>query len=249
MLSKLLSTITLVCMLHATPAVAADWSGFYAGINITSNTVEADWTTTEIREPNGDIFRTTSNPEASLESTETGNGLLAGYNWNIDNWVFGLEASTGSTKHAESIDDRIPGLGSPGSDPNSFVELKIKTDGLVLRARGGYLVTSDLLLYGTLGSTSLEVEITSVCPADFFVCNPADGVQAYRNTGDEYASAIGVGAEYAFNSLRVRAQYSYANFSDSSFTALPEVDGSSFGADAQIDFAAGIVQLGVSYNF
>jgi outer membrane immunogenic protein len=247
-ISKRLSTLALVCMLNASPAMAADWSGFYVGINMSSNTVETDWTTTETRDGDGDVFTPTSDPQASLESTEIGSGFIIGYNWSIgSNWLFGVEGSTGHSNHEDSIDGRIPGLGDPNSDSTSFVEVKTETDGLALRARAGYLLTSDLLLYGTFGKTSLELEITSTCTTDTTVCA---GNEAYRNTGSGNANAIGVGVEYAINNFVLRLQYSDANFSDSnSFTALPNVSGFSLGADAEVDFAVSFVQLGLCYDF
>jgi opacity protein-like surface antigen len=233
-------------MLHATPALAADWSGLYVGINMSSNTVEMDWTTTETRDDDGDVIIPTSNSQASLESTETGGGILVGYNWNPGPWVFGVDASTGPTEHEDSIDDRIPGLGDSGSDPNSFVDIKTKTDGMALRVRGGYLLTPDLLLYGSFGKSNLDVEITSTCPTDTNVCL---GDEAYRNTGTEYANAFGVGLEYAIDSFVLRFQYSGVDFGSTSFTAMPDVEGFSLGADAQIEYAVNIIQLGVAYDF
>jgi outer membrane immunogenic protein len=255
---KMVTAFSLICVFQASPALAADWSGFYAGIVMNSITVETDWTTLETRDPGGVEIPTTSDPTASLESTETGVGVILGYNWNFGSWVIGVEGSGGRTEHDDTIGDRIPGLGNSSSDPTSSVNVKIQTDGMALRFRGGYLLTPDLLLYGSYGNTDLDFEITSTCPGDTNVCNPSEGDRSFTNPGDANNTAIGVGVEYAINRflsheanrLVVRLQYSAVDFGTSNgFIALPDDSGSSFGADAKTGFEATYTQLGLTYAF
>ena len=89
---KILIGLPLICVFHASSAVAADWSGLYIGVNQATKTVTGDWTTTETRDEFGFQTEPSSDPEAMFESEANGDALRIGLIGNPGNWVFGLEA-------------------------------------------------------------------------------------------------------------------------------------------------------------
>ncbi len=241
--------IAVVGLCNAGAALAADWSGFYAGITLASKTVQSDWTTTEAVDPSGCDCAIMSDPDHTFRGSETGAGPLVGYNWNLGNWIVGVEASTESIEHHYSIDDRIPGLlNDPPFSPSSFVDIGLESEGVNLRLRGGYLANPDLLLYVVAGTAELQADVTSTCPADPNVCNPGEGTHSSSSSKSLSATALGFGLERAVNRFLIRAEYMDADFDDFNFTALPDsID--SFGAEAQLKFKAETISLGVSYEF
>jgi outer membrane immunogenic protein len=248
---KILTAFTLVCAFQAGSAVAADWDGFYIGVNQASRTVTGDWTTTETREPDGTVIEDpTSDTEASLKDEESDRGWRVGYNLNLGNFVLSLEAVQEASELNNSIDDRIPGLGYSDSDPTSFVEVHAENDDTNLRLRAGYLVMQQLLFYVAAGKADLDVEVTSTCPADTNVCNPFLGTQSSSNETSLSGDVTGFGLEYQlFDFLLLRVERLEVDYGDVSFTALPEQAVTSFGADATVAVEADVTQFGVSYQF
>ncbi|HEX5055646.1 MAG TPA: outer membrane beta-barrel protein [Gammaproteobacteria bacterium] len=232
------------------PAYDEPWSGFYAGISIGSRTLKADWTTTEVRDPDGFEADPLSDPQASLEDSKVEPGLYLGYSWNPGNWVFGLEIISQYYKNSASIDDRIPGLGDPDSNPRSYVVVNTEnSDSFDPRVRAGFLPIPQLLLFSTLSRTGLDVEVTAVCPEDGNVCNPfLETPVSHRAATTLDATVIGLGAEYKLDRLQLRLEYLYADYGSFDFTAMQENTLLSFGADAQMDLTTRTLVLGLSYG-
>jgi opacity protein-like surface antigen len=277
--TKLSGALILICMLNtvaaqteATAPVETDsaaaetdsaeteaedyqglWSGFYTGFSLAANTLDADWTTTEVRTPDGVEEGFISDPRDSVGSSETAPGLYLGYNWELGRVVLGVEAYSQFFEHEASIEDRIPGLSHPEADPNSYVVVSAESDdSFGLRLRGGFLVTPELLLYATAGETSLEVSVTSICPVgDVDVCNDllleAPLVSTVSTTIN--TTAFSLGAEYASDGLQLRAEYQYADFGDFDFTAMRENFILNYGADATLSVMSRTIQLGVTLGF
>ncbi len=245
--TRILTVLALLCACSAGGAPAADWSGFYVGINRASTSLDTNWSTTEIRDPiSGDEIEAASNTEESLESDESVTGLRIGYNWSFNRWFAGLEAVAGATEHTSFI-SHIPGLDF--SDDESFVELRAETEDVNLRLRGGYLAMPELLLFVTAGNTKLDVGVTTTCPSDFSVCNPLDEPRSFDNSKNLNGVVIGFGAEYEIDHFLVHLEIVNADFDDFSFTAIPFEPIGSFGADATISSQVKTLQVGASYGF
>lgn len=246
--TKLLTILfPLICAFHAGSAVAADWSGLYIGVNQATKTVTGEWTTTETRDSFGFTTEPSSDPEATLESEESGEGLRIGLNANPGNWVFGFEAVKEQIRHEDSIDDRIPGLGNTSTGPTSSVAFRAESDDVNLRLRGGYLILPQLLFYVTAGRSELDVAVTSTCSESDNVC--ADGTSSYTNERTLSDTAVGLGLEYQLFGFLLRAEYQEVDYGSFSFTALPEQLGSSDGADATMAVKSELMQFGLGYQF
>jgi len=153
------------------PAPVFSWTGFYWGINggygfgkTTANLVPADVLTTASTCVGGPC------PGATSFDVNGGfGGLQAGYNWQFaTTWVAGLEADFQFSS--------LKGTGSSafGLDAATyFAQQKIDEFGTA-RARLGWLLTNNILLYGTGGFAAGRVK-DSVSIAEGNFCSPAAG--------------------------------------------------------------------------
>jgi opacity protein-like surface antigen len=275
--TKLLGALILICMLNSVaaqtetaavetdsaveaeidtadietdPAYAENWYGFYAGAYQVKRTVEAFWTTTHARDPDGlEIPFILSDIDDSFRGSETGNGPIVGYNWTWGSWLAGVEVSGGSTDHVYTI-NRIPGLfdNELPTDERSHVEINMGSSSTNLRLRGGYLANPDLLLFVGAGQEKLDVRATTICPGDINVCAPNLKL-SYPTSHSFSDNALGFGLEYAINSILLRLEYREVDFGYFNFTALPVLDQDSFGADAKLELKSEVTQFSVSYEF
>jgi outer membrane immunogenic protein len=245
---KILMGLPLFCVCYASSAGAADWSGLYIGVNQATKTVTGDWTTTETRDEFGFETQPSSDPEATFESEADGDALRIGLIGNPGNWVFGLEAIEEAMRHEDSVDDRIPGLGDPSSDPSSHVDFRAESEGVNLRLRAGYLAMPQLLFYLTAGQAELAVEVTSTCPNDGEVCDSGE-TESHSNERTLSGTALGLGLEYQLYGFSLRAEYVETDFGEFSFTALPDQFTASAGADATMAVKSELMQVGLSYQF
>ena len=237
-----------------TPSHATDWSGPYAGIALGGRNLEADWTTTQTFAPIGVPipFSPFSAPTASFDSTDFYIGGFGGWNWHMpsSNWVVGIEGRFGYANNDDRV-NRIPGLGNPpfATPPVSFTEVEAEWDGSI-RVRGGFLVTPTVLLYGTGGIAFMEVEETTTCPADTFVCNPAFGTRVFSDSDTMTGWTIGGGIEAMFGGNWIgRIDYSYADYGSFSFVAIPAIPGRTFGANAKLDVETHTITAGIGMKF
>lgn len=122
-------------------------------------------------------------------------GAFAGYNWQSDNFVYGAEADIGYD-------------GVKGS--NNGIKSKAGVDGS-LRARLGYSVSPDILLYGTAGGAakSLKVEDTVTGASD-------------RNTMLGWTAGVGSDIKLTDN-IFGRVEYRYTDFGSKDFSGIGNV--------------------------
>ncbi len=162
-MKRLATAIGLVALI-GTPALTADmavkalsapmpvrtWSGFYVGGTLGGKWADANWTTTSTSDLPGAVVDASSPRRYDPSSFRAGG--YAGYNWQIAPWVFGLEgdiawannSATSAGVPGCSI-QCIPGAPGPGVDVSS---VKMGWDASI-RARLGYTIAPDLLIYGT----------------------------------------------------------------------------------------------------
>lgn len=230
-------------------AQAADFSGFHLGLTLGPRNVDADWETTEVRLPTGTPTAPFSDPTATYKDSPFGFGVFAGFNKVLGGkFLLGGELSIGSASASDRTDDRIPGLGNPNSDPTSYAEVKSSLP-VALRARGGFLIGSSVLVYARLGLESIKTKATVTCPADTNVCDPDAGTQSFSSSKRLTGLGFGLGVEKMFGEkLSVRAEYRYADYGKFDFTAMPE-SFTTFGADAEVEVTSGALELSVAYNF
>jgi outer membrane immunogenic protein len=133
-------------------------------------------------------------------------GGFVGYNWQQDNFVFGAEADLGYN-------------GVKGS--NAGVDSKSGLEGS-LRARLGYAVTPEILVYGTAGGAGQSLKIDN-------------GVSSDRNTMLGWTAGVGTDIKITDNVFG-RVEYRYTDFGSKSFDNVGEVKSS----DNRVTFGVGM---------
>ena len=117
-----------------------------------------------------------------------GSGFV-GYNWQTDNFVFGAEGELGYN-------------GVKGDDAAS--ESKSGLEGS-LRARLGYAVTPEILLYGTAGGAGQSLKVTDAVPV------------SDKNTMLGWTAGVGTDIKMTDNVFG-RVEYRYTDYGSDDFT-------------------------------
>jgi outer membrane immunogenic protein len=158
------------------------WTGLYAGVH-----VGGGW--------------------ADLGVGSTGSGFIGGgqvgYNYQINHWVFGLEADISGS----GIQNNLATIGTPfGPITANFNWNSLTT----LTPRFGYAL-DNWLVYGKLGGAWADVSVSVNAPFGF-------GGSA---GGTASGWVVGVGAEYAFwNNWSAKVEYNHFDFGGDSGTFI-----------------------------
>jgi outer membrane immunogenic protein len=249
--SRLIGSTTLVGLLAVPPAFAADlapvkyresqnllWSGFYVGAN-----GGFAWSA----DPRVDCLGVggpcaTTFPAPTAKGAEF--GLQAGYNWQIGNFVVGVEGDI--NKLAAQGLTGFPGI-DPGKGPD---QLSSRYDWLGT-ARGRVGVTAgSALFYATGGFAYGRVGHNYL----YGIGSPAN-TQAFGLAENQTGWTVGGGAEYAINqNWSVRAEYLFvhlagSNLDISGLRAInfgPNPPGTNF---LRYHNDLNIARVGVNYRF
>ncbi len=222
MRKTLLAAISVVA-LSATSSLAADlidppydWTGPYLGANA------------GIAFLDGDARITVGGTQTNFNLSDTGFtfGAQAGYNWQHDQWVLGVE---GDFNFLDVGDNGT----APGATSGSF---KLDSDWYAtVRARAGF-ADGATLYYATGGLALMDADLR-VTP----IVAAAAGVPA---TDSEVllGFAVGGGIEHAFSEKwSAKLEYLYMNFESDTLTAAP--------ATARIEPELHVVRVGINYHF
>ena len=183
--------------------------------------------------PTATVPFTTGNP-ASFDLSGSRISVFLGHNWQISNWVFGVEADLG-WGDTEERRTGLPGsLAAFGPTLADTASVKDAWDAS-LRARLGYLASPNLLLYATAGPSWTRSEVSASCAgplAPVSLCPsfmiPGAGVVGNRSqtTSDILAGwTAGGGLEWwlARNWL-LRGEYRYSEYESADFTFFGKTD-------------------------
>lgn len=234
------------------------WTGFYVGASVGARVAENDWRTTNVL-PN--IPFVSVNPlEQTFTSAAARFGGYAGYNWQLaPRWVVGVEGYGGFANNRNSLDP-IPGsIGiSYVIDPlvnNPVGAVKEDWDAGI-RARIGYLVNPNTLIYATGGGSWMRVALQARCPSfgsfgDF--CSVDEGISSVSKTMGAWT--VGAGMEYRITAnWTARADYQYADYGELSHTFLsagPFPGGSKYDdrIAASVNVHTHTATIGIGYKF
>jgi outer membrane immunogenic protein len=176
------STATMAADLAPPVPAAYDWTGFYIGLN-----AGAAWNNSSFDIDDGVNFFNLDDDGAAF----TG-GVEAGYNWQMDSLVMGLEADFNYLGFHEDEDFAGP--------PAASIDFKENWFGTV-RGRLGW-AADNLLLYGTgglaYGNTKVEACIGGVCGSE---SNVNWGWTAGGGLQYAFAQNWILGAEYLYVDL------------------------------------------------
>src|SRR5215471_7968564 len=171
---------------RAMPGPVLEWAGFYMGVEAGWKQVKTDWTTTCLTaDGTGANCGSPLNPffvDASSPHTFSDNGVrVGGYaGWNFQyspNWVWGFEGDFAW------FDRRTTVAGVVGCtifcgfthvvNPFDSTSVRLTSD-TSIRLRAGFLVTPDVLIYGTGGLAGQWISETVTCgPGQWCVANRA----------------------------------------------------------------------------
>jgi outer membrane immunogenic protein len=210
------------------------WDGWYVGFEIGEKWKTDDWNTgcIDTSGPLGATCGTPGNrvqfpgaPDGSSPHKFSTSGLrTGGYIGALSqyqNWVFGFEGDWAYYKRSEDVPyivgcatDACTG-GASGASPGPFsgdrTSVTNKWDGSI-RLRGGFLVTPDVLLYGTGGIAFQEIEATVTCNGTTgAMCTLSNQTQTQSTVLTGYT--IGGGLEWKlWRNILLRAEYRYSDF-------------------------------------
>jgi len=245
--------------------VVASWTGFYIGVDVGGRWSDANWTTTCLQQgfaacPAANFpARFAFNNPSNYNSSGFKGGGYGGYNWQMSNWVVGVEGDVqwGDNKRTKA---GIPGAndptiaGSPGLDSSSIRQNWEAS----LRGRLGVLVTPGVLFFGTGGVAFTNVESSGFCGTAFPVgwCSAGAGTfvgTSQTRSSDRVGWTVGAGVEAMVTSnWLLRGEYRYADYGKYSSTIFAGQGGGAINADAvtyDTSLRTHSVTVGLAYKF
>jgi outer membrane immunogenic protein len=234
------------------PVVAVyDWTGFYIGGNIGYSWGRSSDTSTLTNSAGTVLFA--SADKTNLDGV-VGGGQI-GYNWQVQNWVWGLEADIQGTDEKGSRAFICPaGICTPNVPGNLALAIlgpavplalsqKIDWFGTV-RGRAGILVDPKVLLYATGGLAYGAVntsEAIGVVPVWF------------SNTTTNVGWTVGAGVEGVIGgNWTAKLEYLYVDLgriSGSFVTPIPALGGGFVTSNYSSHITDNVLRVGVNYKF
>jgi len=223
------------------------WTGFYAGLN-----AGAVWNTgnTDIVGSSGFVGLGSGVVPSSLSTNSVGfiGGGQVGYNYQMSNFVLGAEADFDGTTLSKSANY----TGGPVLGTTLTTHAKESLDWLgTVRGRLGFLVTPQLLLYGTGGFAYGGVNQEASVVAN----NTGYGWYGSSNSVRTGWTA-GAGAEYAItNNISLKAEYLYYDLGSKTVTAAGNGAVASFAGlngiygVTKTDYNGSVARVGINYKF
>jgi outer membrane immunogenic protein len=216
-----------------TPAVVAaplfSWTGCYIGVEGGGNWGQAG--TTAVTSPTpADVGLPITN---NYNLTGGMAGGTAGCNYQVSNWVFGVEGDASWTNNSGSANDIAP---FTTTSTNTLQEKWFDT----VRGRVGY-AWDRLLVYGTAGG-AFAGTTTGVCTNTGVCANDSQTRSGW---------VAGGGIEYAFwNNLSLKLEYLYADFGGQTYFNPPvSIAGTGPFNSRSIRLTDDVVRVGLNYKF
>jgi outer membrane immunogenic protein len=234
-----------------------NWTGFYVGGALGGKWANTTWTTTSTSDFPGTIVDASSPRDYRPSGFRAGG--YTGYNWQIASWVVGLEADLAwANNTATSVG--IPGCsilcfpGAPGPGVD-VAYVKMGWDASV-RARLGYLMTPDLLIYATGGVAWQNIETSGTCQHSLAdpQCTVAAGFPFDTQTNSKTltGSTIGGGLEKMYGNWLLRGEYRYSRFGNLNGVLNFGAAGAPAGTDVSrynLSVNTNIVTVSLAYKF
>jgi outer membrane immunogenic protein len=209
------------------PAPVSTWTGFYIGGNIGYG-----W---------GDVSLSDFNI-VSMSPSGVNGGFQLGYNWQVNNVVFGLEGDFQFADHNDSVSASDPTIPASAS-------LEVKSDWFAtVRGRLGYAFGQFMpYVTGGIAFTQAKANLDASAPG---------ATLSVSSDKTSVGYAVGGGVEYAFNrNWSLKAEYLHLGFGSQTYDfeataaipALGVVAGATASGDVKLDFD--IARVGVNYRF
>jgi outer membrane immunogenic protein len=267
MRTLLLNSVAFTALLTG-PAIAApvySWEGFYLGANLGGSWGNSsnNWSfiasdSTSITCPPAGFAVCLLGGDSNHLFRGAVGGLEAGYNWQIANYLFGIETDLeiSGLKGSQTLDISNPLLGSPirSSSLSAAYTEQLQWFG-TLRGRIGYLA-GGLLIYGTGGLAYGQVSMNGSATLDGISCPFA----TWTNKDTSLGWTLGAGVEGAlFGNWTVKIEYLHVDLGNVATTFA--TDGVCYsGTTHCIPISPGqgsinsritddIIRLGLNYRF
>jgi outer membrane immunogenic protein len=228
-------------------AVVYDWTGFYIGGNVGYSWGRSSDTSTLTNGAGTVLF-------TSIDRTDL-NGVVGGgqigYNWQMQNWLWGLEADIQGTGERGSRNFICPiGVCTPGAvllvAPGAAVPLslnqKLEWFGTV-RGRAGVLVSPTVLLYATGGLAYGEVKTSEII----------GGLAGFSNSDTRVGYTVGAGIEGVIGgNWTAKLEYLYVDLgrtSGSFLTTIPALGGGFLTSTYRSRITDNVLRVGLNYKF
>jgi outer membrane immunogenic protein len=255
MTKLLIVTAALAAMVGGSAAYAADpvepaydWTGFYGGISAGGSFSDSGRFTELAPEAATDVVYNLTGGVADLRNShEFIGGAQFGYNYQVNQIVWGIEADVSFIDYSDDRFHINPATGVPLAGGDTFGTKEADLLGTV-RGRLGYLADPQLLIYGTggLAISDLEYGVSDACVVG--VCGGG------LLEGDKSAGlgwTVGGGWEYAIDSTwSIKGEYLYVRFEGEKvrgdiLTGAPGSTALFRATDTQFHIA----RLGVNFKF
>jgi outer membrane immunogenic protein len=248
-----LCCLTVVVLAMGVSAQTTDWKGFYLGGNVGVNISHSDATTVPIFSPTG-YFAATSPPAIGAlspqhpDSTGFVGGGQAGYNFQGENFVFGVEADLGAMTGSGT---RSSSGTYPCCAPTGFTVTQKVGHSWLLTARPRMaLALGKALIYGTGGLAVTHINYQAVFTDTFATAHENGGVDDTK-----VGWTAGAGFEYKVaQRWSIKGEYLYAKFGDlktsTNLTAFaPPIAFPTNVFTHSVDLHPHIVRFGFNYHF
>jgi outer membrane immunogenic protein len=235
----------------APPVVAAvyNWTGFYVGGNVGYSWGRSRDDSTLTNGAGTVLF--TSSDRANMDGVI--GGAQIGYNWQVQNWVWGLEADIqGSDQKGSRFFTCPTGVCTPpfgviavfpGPAVPVTLDQKLSWFGTV-RGRVGILATPTVLFYATGGLAYGEVKTTETIGA---------AAAVFSNSDTRVGYTVGAGVEGVISgNWTAKLEYLWVDLGRTSgtfVTAIPALGGGVLSSNYSSRITDNIVRVGVNYKF
>jgi len=241
------------------PAPVVTWTGGYLGVGIGGEWGSTRWTTTCFADQSDPtVLGSCADPAVLIDgsspytfkTTSLRENMYGGFNLQTNNWVWGMEVEFGYSSGHRTIAG-IPGCiagglaaGCIGNGESTVVRLDY--DGS-MRARAGYVVTPNLLAYGTTGLAFQTFRSTVNCFADVsLVC-----ATGYLSTANAHSTMFGWtgggGLEWRYRQYIFRGEYRYSDYGHTDVSYFQPDSSLSQGIHARLHTTTNIAYFGMSY--
>jgi outer membrane immunogenic protein len=219
------------------PAFISDWSGFYIGIN-----GGGAWANTSFEQQFFETILGVPVIATLPPNTRASGGIFgfqAGHNWQWGPVVGGLEIDFDGASLKETVN--VPFATAPGVNIAATAESKLDELGSA-RARLGYLIFPNWLLYGTTGLGWGHFQFNSTFNESVI------GIPFFNNSSSNFANEFGwvagAGLEWKFvDHWLLRAEWLHYDFGRTTFENLACC--SNFNERTSVDLVRGAI----SYKF
>jgi outer membrane immunogenic protein len=238
------------------PAPVVTWTGFYIGVN-------GGYAGDQFKYPFDASYTDTATPandstlsaSAGVNSSGFLGGAQVGYNWQFaQTWVAGLEADI----DASSVKGQVKLSGSAnivGVSGSAGATAGSELDYLgTVRARVGYLVTDQLLAYGTGGLAYGQVKSGLNASLNIPAYPAYSGSFSLSKTATQTGWTLGAGVEYRINkNWTFKTEYLYVDLGDAKLISgggtrlFDKTD--SYSYNLKVHTTDNIVRAGLNYAF